>query len=167
MKHQTMTRSDIVVLNQIIEELENVKGTNIKFAYGLARTKMHLKDEIESIKRATTPPEEFLEFEHKRISLCRAMADRDDDGKPVISKNGVFSIVQNYDEFMIELEQLRKQYKTALDAYGPWKSEQDAFMAERVEVLVHQVDLDHFPNDMTPAQLEKIMPMVKEDSPSE
>jgi len=167
MKKQTLKRQELVAMNRVLTDLGSMPG-NIKFTYAIARTKSYIKDEVEAVQEATTMPESFQEYDKKRVDLCSKMADKDDDGNPIMNPSGnTFQIIKKADEFAEALEELREECKEALDDHKKWVEDLETLLNDEVDVKIHKVGIDFLPETLTANQLEVIMAMVDDGEEEE
>lgn len=153
-------KGEVVQLWNTIEQLRMV-NSHIKFTYALAKNKKILSTEVESIQEAISPSEEFKTFEGERLSLCRDMSKKDENGEAIIINGREFDI-EDMDEFEAKLNDLKDNYKETIDKEMEKNKQALEMLEEEVDLDLAQLHLDYFPEGITPAQMETLMFLVKE-----
>lgn len=146
------------VLSQLAQEKTTAKG-----AYGIAKNKRLLEDEIKSIEdaqKAIEYPAELEEFNTKRLVLCREYASKDEKGEPIVN-NQAF-VIPDRTEFDKELAALREEYKEPLDVRQKIDEDFHKFLIEETEISVHVIKLEDLPNGITAAQIELLGEIITE-----
>jgi uncharacterized protein (DUF3084 family) len=156
------TRQNLIQAFHTLNGFSNLK-TTAKGAYGIAKNKRLLKNEIYSIQEARNNiklPEALEEYEKERIALCEELSDKNEDGTTVQATDNqgrpVFKIVEKQKEFQKEMEELGEKYKEALDERQKLEDDFKAFMDEEVDLELHAIKLDDFPNDVSPQQVDAL-----------
>ena len=153
-------KSEVVALWNTIEQL-GFTDAHIKFTYALAKNKKLIKNEVEAIKESIDPSEKFKEFENRRLDICKDMAKKDKDGKPIIINNTEFDI-KNTDKFNSKIEDLKKEYQDDIDKETEKNKQAMEMLEEEIDIDLTQVELDYFPERITTSQMEFLMFLVKE-----
>ena len=148
------TRENLVsiwgVLNGLAAEKTTAKG-----AYGIAKNKRIVDAEVKSIEDAQKNqklPEGIEEFEAKRIDLCKKMADKDEEGNPLVVNNS-FVLAENKAKFDKKLEKLRKEYEVAITTRETQDKDFQDFLKEEIEVDFHAIKVDDLPDNVTAQQI--------------
>jgi len=148
------TRENLVqiwgVLNGLTAEKTTAKG-----AYGIAKNKRIVDSEVKSIEEAQKNqklPDGIEEFESKRIELCKKMADKDEEGNPMVANNS-FVLVQNKQKFDKKLEKLRKDYDEPISLREKQDKEFQDFLKEEVEIDFHTINVNDLPDNVTAQQI--------------
>lgn len=139
-----MLKSQLVSLLVTIEQIEHGQY-GIKFSYGIARNKEKIKPEVENLKKL---------YNDKKIALLEEYADKDADGKPIIVKT---------ENEMVEY-QINEPNRTPLhEAINKITLEYFDILAEDVDLDLYRIKIDYFPDNLTPAQMECLLPIVDAD----
>lgn len=156
-----MKKKDLFTVLGAINNLGNVKG--VKFAYGLAKNKKILNDEIEIIKDAfgkLTPEEDKTnqEYESKRITLATKFSKKDADGTPVIENN-------NYKlddplKFTKALEKLKSEYDEILTKRLELSNANEELLDEDIELEFYKIKVENLPNELSLNELDPISEFI-------
>lgn len=164
-----MKRSDVLNLwngLHMVGDLDGTSCSNIAFAYAVAKTKRALTAEIESIQEALKPIKQPKEYEDARLALCREHAKETDGGEPETrtdpSTGKPYYPMKDMAAFDKAWEELKEKHAEELEALEKQKKEQKDFMAQEVEVQVHQVDQADVPVGITAGQMTMIFDLVKD-----
>jgi len=145
--NQKLLLEELLALYVALQRIENDKSS-IKFAYTVVRNKALLKDSINGIAAIER---KLIDAEKARIVCCELKAEKDKDGKPVM-KDGRYIGVDEKDEDLLkvvkELGEMRQQYNDLLNS--------------EVSISLHLVCQDDLPKEISPANLENILPMIAE-----
>jgi hypothetical protein len=155
----TITFNELDQLHNGLKLVENLRG--MKFAYCVAKNKRLIEQELKILEDILKSTNAFREYETKRIQVCEKNCVKDPSGKPILDKNGNFDIL-NKASFDSEMNPLMEQYKDTIDHRKKQVDEFQEMMGKQVEVEVHQIKLEDIPQDITPKQMDIIMPLVKE-----
>lgn len=153
-----MKTQEVLKLNATLETLSNLKGA--KFAYAIAKNKEFIKTEIEALKEATKPSEEFEKYNKARIELAENHADKDEDGKSVIEGNQYK--ITDMDKFNKEHDKLKEEYKEALEAHKKQQDEFNALLEEETKLELQMIKIEDIPQDITVEQMEGIKVLIEE-----
>jgi hypothetical protein len=170
-----VTKGQLLGIWDVLEKVGKQKAP-IKFAYGLAKNKRLFKDEIGAINEARVPPESFQEFEKKRITVCRKLADKDDKGQPitidVLGSNGEilssrFQTTENAIKLDEEINALREEYTDAINEFDEREEEILKLLEEEVEFDIFKIAFSQFPDKMSADHMEVLLDFVDDDSEQE
>lgn len=154
-----MTKDQAVQLYRDLHQLDALKG--VKFAYGVARNIKLLEPEVKSIEEAMKNSPEFQAYEDLRVKLAKELANKDDNGVPII-ENNVFVLDGNKEEFDKKLTALQKEHEPAIKARDTQLAELRKLLEEDSSVVLHKVNLSDVPEAISAVQLRTIMEMVEE-----
>lgn len=146
-----MKRSQLIELFNGLSKLKNLRG--VKLAYAIAKNQQLMHSEIEALQECIKPADEFLEFEEKRLALCRKHCLKDEKGNP-IEKNGLFLGLDENDEFQSEISKLKKQYHNAIDARTTQLREYTNLLNSKINFDFYTISLSDIPDDVTVEQME-------------
>lgn len=148
-------RIELLKLNSGLIELCNIKG-NVKFAYGILKNKKAIEKELEILEELRKPSEKQDEFEKKRVELCTKHSKKDKNGEPKI-KDDAFDIEDKV-KFQEELDKLKEKegFEELEKEQKKKKEEINSLLEEEIEIELHKIKLDDFPDELTANQLEKI-----------
>ena len=156
-----MKNTELVDLLAVINALNDKPDASPQFSFTLIRNKKIIEAVVESLREASKSPAEFLEYEEKRITLCRRMAARDEHGQPLVQNQNFLIADDKMDEFNRQIAELQTKYRDALKAQEDHKGEVDKLMdqeAEKVDLV--RIPLTLFPPHVTPRQMEALLPIV-------
>ena len=145
-----------VTLNQVrtmfmaMDKISKEKITK-QFAYGLAKNKARLKEDIEAIAEAEKIG---VEFDNERIAICEKYATKDADGKPVTENNAYVGLNDNQ-LFLGEMNDLHKKYE-------PMIKETNELMNKKVGIEFYMIPFESVPEEIAGTDMEILMPMIAE-----
>ena len=159
-----LTRQEILNLNQALSSVGNLTG--VRFAYAVARSLDKLKPEIEAIRKASTPKENFVKYDQERVELAKNYAIKV-DGKPqtIVLEGREQYKIQDAEGFNKELEALKVKHKEAIDEQTKREKDIMEILKEPVEIELHMVDFKYVPQEISTQQMAGILPIVREDIP--
>ena len=158
-----MTKGEVLVLYRNLNQTGELNG--VKFAYAVSRNIDILKREIESIEKTLELPEDFKEFETKRIALAEKYAERDEKGKTLKEKatNGSEQFViipANQKKFDKEFDVLRGEYKEAVALRDKQIEEYTKLLTEESDVVPYKIKLEDVPKEITTRQMTGIYDII-------
>jgi len=156
-----MKKQDVLQLFNGLQAVSNLPGA--KWSYAVAKNMVKLRPEVEALQKALTPDQEFIEYDKKRQELAEKYAVKK-DGMPKKVKVGNIEeyLIADKDKFNKELFKLQETYKKALDERKKQVDDFIEILEEKIEVELHMVDSEYIPEGITPAQLSKVMPIIRE-----
>ncbi len=154
-----MKRKDLYGLLEGFEAVKNLQG--VKFAYARAKNKKLVLNEIELINESMKMTDEYLEYEKKRVELCKEFCEKNEKGTPVI-KNNTYAGLTGNTKFDEKLKKLREEFKEVIDARETQIEESNKMLDEEVEIDFHMILLKDVPINITGVQLESIASIVTE-----
>lgn len=155
-------------LMQGIEAVSGLKG--VRFAYSMARNRLALKRELETLQEAIKASDKFAEYDKKRIELCEQHADKDEKNKPKMINVGtekapreefVFSKA-NKVKFDKEVDVLQKENKAILDERDAQLKEFAELLKKESEFKPYMIAYEAIPEDISSSQLSGIIDLVEE-----
>ena len=152
------TKREAMALFIGLKKLANLKG--VKFAYFVTKNMAALLPEMKALEEVSAPSEEYQEFDKKRVELIKKFAKKNDKGG--------FNIVDgNYeleDEKGMEeaFEVLKAENKEVWDARKEQEKEYTALLETPSEAVLHKINLDEIPADISVAQMLSITDLVDE-----
>ncbi len=159
-----MTKQEVIGLYKALNQLGNLKG--VKFSYGVAKNLAIIKPEIESLEKASTPTEEYMNFEKVRISMVEQFAKKDEKGVAV-QENNVYIIEDGKQEEMESaFEALKSEHKEVFDGRQKQIEEYSELLNSESTISLYKVNLADIPADISVQQMNSIMPIVDDSIPS-
>jgi len=156
-----MNKQDALNLWNGLHAVSGLKGA--KWSYGVAKNINNLKSEIEALQKSITPSKEFSEYNNKRLALAQKYAIKK-EGNPQTVKIGNTEeyLIKDKNKFNKELKPLQKEYQKALDEREKQMKEFEEILKEEIKIDLHMVDSDNIPEEITPAQVTAVMPIIRE-----
>lgn len=154
-----MKRKDLYNLLAGFESVKDLKG--VKFAYARAKNKKLILAELELLKDITKDPDEFIDYDKKRIELCKVYCKKDDEGNAIIKNNKYEGLKENT-EFIKKLKELNEKFKEVIDKRKKQAEEYQKLLDEEIDFEFYKIKLDNIPSDITGAQLEMIELILEE-----
>lgn len=149
-------KGDLLMLWYVLENLKH-KKQNVKFSYFVAKNKLAIKGEVDSLNEANEASEVFQLYDTKRAELASTLADRVPSTDQPMTANGQYVIKENKDQFDKELDKLKKEFKTAIGERETQLTEFRALLEEEVEFKGHAIKLDDLPQDVEPSTMEVLL----------
>ena len=143
MEEIEITREEALTLHAAIMAAAGIDAP-FAFSYALARTKKSLQPERDAFDEADQASREAAE------ALAITLAQKDDDGKPVMTPDGR--------GFLID-PQHADQWRTAETER---QAEIKALLHERIKVAVYRVT-GSMPETLSPAIVEGLLPILPDD----
>ncbi len=142
-----------------IDACGDLKG--VKFAFGLAKNKKMLVKEFEIFQEAIKPSKEFIEYDQKRVDLCKELADKDEKGNPKMESNN-YIVIKNKEDFEIRSKALTEQNQSAVDDRSKQIKEFNELMNKESDFKPFLIARNDIPDDITSKQLSGIIDLIEE-----
>lgn len=152
----TIARQELLELWQGLALLGNLKG--FRLGYAIARTRAKIKPEVEALEEALNPSAAFVEYEKKRLKICREHARKDDAGEPLIQGNQFVFV--DREDFETELAPVAAEYAQAIEDREKQIEDYNAGLKELITVEVHQIAETDIPEDVTAQQVGVLYPLL-------
>lgn len=160
---QKEKKNEMVNLYGVLKEVENEKAS-IRFSYAAAKNIKAIEVEVNALQKIIqTPVEGGEEYEKERLEVLKKYAEKDEKGKPILYNNQYKILPENMDHFNAEMKQLEEKHKDAIDRLKERNKELEKLLQEEIEIPLQMVTLDELPQELTPLQVEMLMPMIKND----
>lgn len=159
--NKIMTKQEVLSLFNGLQAVSEFPGA--KWAYGVAKNLAILKPEIEALQKAYSASEEFMAYESQRLELAQKYSVKE-NGNPKTIKTGGGEeyIIADRDKFSQELKKLQKKHKRAIEERQKQIGDFNEILKEEVEIDFYMISPDYIPEEITPAQLSAIMPIISE-----
>ncbi len=153
-----LTKSDILGLWQTLNVIPHANIFVVDYAF--ERTKQFIKDEVEALQGAIKPSADFIEYDRKRLELCKLLAKKDENDNPVIS--GMEFVFDDPPEFQAELAKLNEEYQEVLNKRDEQIAAFNKAMLDSAESQVFKVKASKMPDVFGPFA-QGLMPMIIDD----
>jgi hypothetical protein len=151
-----MKRKDFGVALNALDSVSELKG--VKFAFAVLKNRKKLEAQIEEDKtifeEILKPSEGFKEYEEKRIALCEASSEKDEEGNA--KTEGDRYLIVDMDKFNEDLSKLTEEYQAAVDDRKKQIDEYNSLMEEDMPLEFHVLNIDQLPEELTEAQLRSL-----------
>ena len=162
----TKTKGDNITLFNALSDKKLGQLVGAKFAYAVAKNLAILQPEIDSIKKASEAPDDFVKYDAKRVKLAEAHAKKGEDGKAVKVRNA-----QGLEEFILEdtktfekaFEALKEEHKAVLEAREAQVKEQNDLLKTESTITLYKIALADVPNTITTEQMKNISEIISEE----
>ena len=154
-----LSGNEVVDLHMALVAVAPLKG--VKFAYGVAKNKMRLENELKALQAGMEPSDEYATYEKKRMALCRKYATTDDKGVPQTVGRSFVGLDGN-EEFEAKIKELQAEHKEALDAHQAKVDEYNELLNGDFEFDEYIIALKNIPEDITAGQLGGIITLVED-----
>jgi len=128
------SRSHIVALTAALNQVQNLEG--FKICYAVAKSANMLQPVIKDVQTAELQLKDYREARNKVIQ-------KSNDGE-----------AKDADKLQKELSAVDEKHKKVIDAF-------EEFMAEEIEVEVHEVAEENVPENITIDQMRAVEPLIK------
>lgn len=155
-----MTNKDLITLNQILEQMNDVKGK--KFAYAVLKNQSIIQKEIEyfeKLRQKEIHPN-FQEYEEKRKNLCELHSRKNENGEAITYQNQYD--IEDLDKFQTEFEDLKSEYPEVVEAVEQHRKEYEDFLNQESEVELVKVSLEEIPEEVDANILKYLQFIIKE-----
>jgi len=157
-----ITREKLIAIWGLINRLVGEK-TTVKFHYLLLKNKRIIEPEVESLQKANQPPENFQEFEEKRLELCGAFSEKDEKDTPVL-ENGNFKIAEETkDQFQEALAELKEEFSNVIETMDSNQKEFMELLKEEVEIEFAQIPLSIINGELIGRDVDLLYDIILED----
>jgi len=154
-----MTREELLTLAESFVNVKELVG--VKFAYAVSKNSKNLSEEVEACQKSMEPSKGFIEYEEKRITLCKEHCDKDEKGEPVVTDSHFVGLKSN-NGFDKAWGLLKSEYAETIEEREKMVEEYKEFLQEEVDVELYKVNLEDVPEDISVEQLHGIMAIVEE-----
>jgi len=159
----SLTNAEAYGLYQTIGKFQTRDDLPTKFSWALMRTKKRLKTFIDSFNELRQPNPRINEYETKRIALCEAACEKDEDGKPKVEKQNFVILDEAREKLNKDIEALRDgEFKDVFDEQEKKNKEIAELMKEDCDVELFKVSTEYLPSTISPNDLEVLEPMIEE-----
>ena len=148
-----MKRKDFGLALNALDSVSDLKG--VKFAFVVLKNRKKLEAQIEEDKtifeEILKPSEGFKEYEEKRISLCEASSEKDEDGKA--KTEGDRYLIVDMNKFNKDLSKLTEEYQVSVDDRKNQIEEYNSLMEEDMFIEFQKLGINDLPDELTESQL--------------
>jgi hypothetical protein len=148
-----MKRKDFGLALNALDSVSDLKG--VKFAFVVLKNRKKLEAQIEEDKtifeEILKPSEGFKEYEEKRIALCEASSEKNEEGKP--KTEGDRYVIIDMNKFNTDLAKLTEEYKASVDDRKHQIEEYNSLMEEDMLIEFQKIGVNDLPTDLTENQL--------------
>ena len=150
-----MKNKDLFVIREAIKKAAGLKGA--KFAFILSKNGRAINEHIEDIQVSIKPSAEYLEFEEKRLKLCRTLGKIDQTG------NGYEIDPENKEKFNLEYDKLDSAYKEAIEEHQKNIDDYRLLLEEKADIDLKPLNFDDIPKDISVEVLDGLYLMVEDN----
>lgn len=156
-----MKKKDLFTLETALNSVKG-RSANIKFSYAVVKNSKLIAGEIEAIREVAKPGPEFEEYNRQRLALLAEHAHKDENGNPLLNEQG--TAYKYVDEAAVNeaLKAFNEENAAVLEQNKQKETEVNALLDEEIELDFHKVGIEHFPNEISPVELESLMVMLAE-----
>ena len=116
-----MKNADVLNMNDVLSMLQKMNGLEFskpefrtKFSYALAANKKRIATHLETLGETKKADPKWVEYDGKRLDLCKKLAEKGKDGEPLMDDIGNFKGLVDNKEFNAGIKLLREEYKDNL-----------------------------------------------------
>jgi hypothetical protein len=159
----SLTNTEALSLYQTIGKFQTKEDLPTKFSWALMRTKKRLKVLIDSMDEIRQPPARMQEYETKRIALCEAASEKEEDGKPKVENNNFVIETEAREQLNKDIAALRDgDFKEMFDEQEKKSKDIEDLMKEECDIELFKVAPEFLPETMSPADLEILEVMIED-----
>jgi hypothetical protein len=148
-----LKRVEVDIINTTLDKIcEEFEELDTILAYGIAKNKVLIRNEIESISKLK---DQLIKRDNKRIEICKKYALKDENGDPII-KDGVYKIDEDDENF-------KKDFYEFKDKYDKEFAASVEFLEEEIEISVYPMSINLFPKKISVEYIKALLPLIKED----
>ena len=151
-----MTNKKLLQIGERLKITANLKG--IKLAYAVAKNAEKIDREIKVLNKILEPSEAYLVYAKELKELQNEYCRKDASGNPVIEKDQY--VMNDMAAFKSDYDALKTKHTLVLAEREQQIDEYNQLMDEESDIELHHVSIDNIPEDITPEQMEAIMPFL-------
>ena len=133
--------------NEISKALKKDPKLNTFFLFGLSNNKLEIQNHAIKFVEGTKPHRDFTMYDSERVLMCKRLALKDAEGKPLRDSNGDF-VFRDYEEFQNEIDDLRKEYKDAIDHQEKRLEQNEKLISKLVDVEYYPMKIQYFDDEV-------------------
>jgi len=137
-----MKNRDLYKIYEDLKALNDAAGARLSFVIG--KNLKLIKDELQLIEASFTMSDEYKEFQKKRISLCTAYSNKNEDESPVMIDNR-FDII-DAKEFSKFFNILKEEYKEVIKINISKEEDYENLLNEECTLELVNIKLDLIPD---------------------
>ena len=103
--------------------------------------------------------EEYKKYEFKRNQLINDYSKLDEDGNPIVSKNGAIALIKSK-EFQKKDENLKVEFKEVIEVLNEINKENDKLLLQETNIKFIMIPWELVPEEILPEQLEVLIPII-------
>lgn len=155
-----MKNSDLYGILNGLKALTKESGAS--FSYKVSKNIKIITDELTSLEETLKPSEGYIEYEKKRVELCKKFCRKDADGNDVIEGNNF--VIDNQKAFDKALEKLQKDDEVVIAEFNKQKEDYNVLMLEEVseDVSLRKIRTEELPETMTSEKLSPVIELISE-----
>lgn len=161
---EKLKKSEIVSLHNGLMAV--LKLTGVVFGFAVNKNLAIIKSEIESLQKALTPSDKFMEYDNKRVEIVKKYAKKDEKGQPVLEtdaktqkQNFIIDDLKGLEE---EVKPLKEEYKETISEYENQIKDYNDLLETTSDIELYKVKLGDLPKDITVEQQGAIFKIIEE-----
>ena len=146
-----MKKVDLISAYNIFEMILEKNKKNVKFNYLVAINKSKIEPIKKIIENIQKPSESQTEYERRRIEVCQAHCDKDENGEPVIKDvmgKQIYSGLNDNEEFKKRYNELNEECKSVIEEIENKQKQLSELLNEDEDIDWKKIDIDLFPDDL-------------------
>ena len=160
-----MKRYQAIELLRKLNELKSDKKYSKYILFAIVKTLESLEIVRKEVKDNETKlyTAEYKTFNESRISLLKVYAEKDSEGKPIISGDQVTIAKDKREELNAEFTKLVEANKETLEKFNEDAKSFDEYLNEEVEIKLYTFEFKYLPDDLFPEEYTTLSKLLKED----
>lgn len=154
------TREFFLDLYQKLSYLDSLTGN--KFAFTISKNKEVLLAILKKVQKMVEVPEDYKEYEKKRVELNKKYSLKKEDGTPETDDRNYKIDPDKQEEFNKEIEALKSEYSEVVKKREEQIAEVNDYVREEIEVELRSLSLDMIPKEITVEQMDFLSYIVVE-----
>lgn len=157
-----INREKLLEMWGLMEKLAQDK-CSVKFHYTVLKNKKLIEPEVESLREANSAPENYQEFEKKRMEVCSQYCEKDENGAPEVKDNNFVILPEVRSEFDGKLNDLKESYKEMFDGMEASQKEFQELLSGDVEIDFVRIPMSIIPAELTGQEVNVLFDLIDED----
>lgn len=146
-----MKKFELVDAFNIFEKILKENKKNVKFNYLVAINKSKIQPLVDIINDIKKPSDDYVQYEQKRIDICKKHCIKDEDGNPVmknVSGTEIFTGLDKNEKFKEEMNAFIEEKSAVLEEIQNKNKQLNELLNEEETIEWKAIDIDMFPDDL-------------------
>jgi hypothetical protein len=155
-----MLNYQLLRVKESLDKVSDYEG--VEFAYAVFKNKKLIEEKLREFQFIGIVKPEIIEYENKRINICKELSKKDEHGVPIIDQDNFVIDEPNMESFQTKLTELYNEYKIVVDERRDQIKNFDKLMNEETDVQFVKIQRkDISPQLKTANELEELSFMIE------